>query len=181
MAYHVFIDNSNLWIEGQYASAVAQGWAADMDEAHERSLNDLNWRIDYGKLLYFIVEGNLDEIKTAMLFGSVPPENDSLWAMIEAHGIEVKVLKRNFANKEKAVDTEMVHRIDKCIYKNSQEGDIFVLVTGDRDFRVVIEPLKEEKRHLHLAFWSNAAWELKTSADKFIDLTENIKSITYLK
>ena len=180
MAYHVFIDNSNLWIEGQYASAVAQGWAADMDEAHERSLNDPDWRIDYGRLLEFVVEGHLEDVETAIVFGSIPPD-DSFWNMVEDSGFEKRTRPRNFANKEKAVDTEMVQQINECLYENSQKGDIFVLVTGDRDFMPPITALKKKSRVVYLAFWSNAAWELKTSVNKFIDLTENIKSITYLK
>lgn len=181
MAYHVFIDNSNLWIEGQYASAVAQGWAMSMDEAHERSLNDLNWRIDYGKLLYFIVDGKLDEIKTAMLFGSEPPKNDSLWTMIESHGIKVQVFKRNKGNKEKAVDSGMQQMINECLYEDSQKRDIFVPVTGDRDFIHTVNALIRKDRFVHLAFWDNASWELKNVVDKFINLTENINSITYSK
>ena len=40
MSYFVFIDNSNVWIEGKIASAVAKGWAKNTAEAHMKKIED---------------------------------------------------------------------------------------------------------------------------------------------
>lgn len=179
MAYHVFVDNSNLWIEGKYVSAVLKGLAKNLDDAHINKIEDREWRIDFGKLLRLVTNDDSANIKIAMIFGSKPPDNDSLWAVAKSCGLEPKVHERNFANKEKKVDTDMTHQIAKCLLRESTAGDIFVIVTGDKDFMPSIEEIKAEGRISHLAFWNHAAWELKDAADKFIDLTENINAITY--
>ena len=179
MDYYVFVDNSNLWIEGQFASAVAKSFARNMSDAHERNVNDSTWRVDFGKLLELVVEGHVADIKTAMLFGSKPPDNDSLWNMAKHSGFEVDCKPRNFSNKEKAVDTGMVQRIDKCLYRQAKEGDTFVIVAGDRDFAPSVYAIKEEKMSAVVAFWDNAANELKLATDVFINLTEKVNYIKY--
>ena len=179
MNYHVFVDNSNLWIEGQFASAVAKGLANNMSDAHERNVNDSTWRVDFGKLLELVVGGRVEDIKTAVLFGSKPPDNDSLWNIAKHVGFEVDCKTRNFSNKEKAVDTGMVQRIDKCLYRQAQADDIFVIVAGDRDFAPSVYAIKEENMSVVVAFWDNAANELKLATDSFINLTEKINYVRY--
>ena len=180
MAYHVFIDNSNLWIEGKYASAVLKGLAKNLDEAHDNKIEDRGWRIDFGKLLRLVTNDDSSNIKTAMIFGSKPPDNDSLWAVAKSF-LEPKVHERNFANKEKKVDTEMVTEIVDCFHEVAQEGDIFVIVAGDKDYAPPIKKLKAKGKKILfvVAFWNNVSWEVRNIADKFIDLTENIDAITY--
>jgi hypothetical protein len=46
----VYVDNSNVWIEGQRASAVAKGMAKDAWEAQEKGILDSSWRYDFGRL-----------------------------------------------------------------------------------------------------------------------------------
>ena len=88
MSYFVFVDNSNVWIEGKVASAVAKGWAPNTYAAHASKIEDSAWRIDFGKLLSFVTDGNVTDIKHAILFGSKPPLHDSLWnAMEKANGV----------------------------------------------------------------------------------------------
>ena len=59
MGYYVFVDNSNLWIEGKYASAVRKGMAPDIHTAHEKKICDNSWKIDFEKLLSYAVDGDL--------------------------------------------------------------------------------------------------------------------------
>ena len=179
MSYFVFVDNSNVWIEGKVASAVAKGFALNPYDAHQKGIEDSSWRIDYGKLLSVVVEGQISEIKKAILFGSKPPYKDSLWKAIRAQQFEVVALDRNAAGKEKAVDTGIISRIDKALYKDASEGDTFVLVMGDKDFIPALESIREEKCKSVVAFWSNASGELLSEADKHIDLTTKINEITY--
>ena len=37
----VYVDNSNVWIEGKYHSAVSKGMVADVYEAHDNEIVDL--------------------------------------------------------------------------------------------------------------------------------------------
>ena len=179
MSYFVFVDNSNVWIEGKTASAVAKGWAANTSEAHRKKIEDAAWRIDFGKLLKFVTGGKLSEIKSAVLFGSKPPHNDSLWKAMSHAQFEVVSLDRNVAGKEKAIDTGIISKIDKAVYKQSTAGDIFVLVMGDKDFKPALETIRDEQCKSIVAFWDNASGELISEADDYLNLTENIKAITH--
>lgn len=179
MGYHIFVDNSNLWIEGKFASAVNQGVVSNLIEAHNKGTQDSGWRVDFGKLIEFVVEGKVDNVKTAILFGSKPPHNDTLWSKAKKSGFDVVTLNRNVLNKEKAIDTGIVQRIDKCLYREAVEGDIFILIAGDRDFVHSLNAIREEKMIAKVAFWSNAAGELIAEADEFINLMQNIDKITY--
>lgn len=70
MSYFVFVDNSNVWIEGKFASAVARGWAKNTVDAHMLNIQDASWRLDFGKLLQCVTSGHVHDIKKAVLFGS---------------------------------------------------------------------------------------------------------------
>jgi hypothetical protein len=178
MGYYIFVDNSNVWIEGQYASAVFNKQANNMAEAHDNNIKDNNWRIDFGKLLNLITEGNLTDIKKALLVGSTPPSADSLWKCAENKGFEVACKPRNAGNKEKGIDTELVHQIAECLYTKAEDGDIFILVAGDRDFMPSIQGIRKKNITAKLAFWDNVSTELRDEADDFISLTKNIQTIS---
>ena len=179
MSYYVFVDNSNVWIEGKIASAVSKGWASNTAAAHASKIEDSAWRIDFGKLLNFVTDGNLSDVKHAILFGSKPPLHDSLWKAMADAQFEVEALDRNFANKEKAIDTGIVQRIAKCLYREAKEGDVFILVMGDKDFIHSIQAIRAENCVAKVAFWDNASGELVSEADEYIDLTPNIAKITH--
>jgi hypothetical protein len=78
MANYLYVDNSNVWIEGMRVSAVANAIAPDLWTAIDNRIVDYNWKIDFGKLHEF---AGGDEIGRAVLYGSRPPANDSLWAI----------------------------------------------------------------------------------------------------
>jgi hypothetical protein len=70
MGKFMFVDNSNVWIEGMKVSAVCKGAAPDVFTAGEMRLADATWRIDFGKLYQAI---NGVNVKKAFLYGSTPP------------------------------------------------------------------------------------------------------------
>jgi hypothetical protein len=78
MANLLYVDNSNVWIEGMHVAAVAKGIAPDVWTAVQNRICDYDWKIDFGKLFAF-AGGDKTEVKRAALFGSRPPKNDSLW------------------------------------------------------------------------------------------------------
>ncbi len=50
MGLFVYVDNSNVWIEGQRVSAVAKGMAPDIWTAMNASICDHTWSYDFGRL-----------------------------------------------------------------------------------------------------------------------------------
>lgn len=177
MGYYVFVDNSNVWIEGKYASAVKKGMAPDVCTAHEKKICDNSWKMDFGKLLECAVDGKLTEVKEAIIVGSKPTQKDSLWNAMAAAGFIVETEQRNSSNKEKKIDTGIVQKINKKLYKESQEGDTFVLMVGDRDYAPTVEAIEEEGRKVKIAFWDNVAGELVAGASEYKCLNDCFEEI----
>lgn len=50
MANFLYVDNSNVWIEGMHVAAVEHGMAPDIWAAQEQRICDTSWRIDFGRL-----------------------------------------------------------------------------------------------------------------------------------
>ena len=78
MANLLYVDNSNVWIEGMHVAAYQSGMAPDIWTAVKGGICDHNGKIDFGKLFSF-AGGNKPDVRKAALFGSRPPKNDSLW------------------------------------------------------------------------------------------------------
>ena len=50
MAEFVYVDNSNVFIEGKMVSAVVRGYALNIWDALENRILDNDYRLDFGKL-----------------------------------------------------------------------------------------------------------------------------------
>jgi hypothetical protein len=85
MAIFFYVDNSNVWIEGQRAGAVAKGLAADIYTAMNADILDYSWRYDFGRLYQLACPAG-EKVGRSALFGSRPPPNDSLWDRAERGG-----------------------------------------------------------------------------------------------
>lgn len=170
MASFVYVDNSNVWIEGMHVSAVVRGIAPDLFAAQDNNICDQSWRIDFGRLLQF-AGGEESEIGKAVLYGSRPPPNDSLWKAAEAEGFEVVVHDRNIRGKEKKIDTNIATDIVADSYELMEPGrDDIVLVAGDSDYVPTVERLTSRGLVFTIVFWDHAARELKESANRFVSL-----------
>ena len=181
MGIYVFVDNSNVWIEGKYASAVNKGMVTDICTAHEKKISDNSWKIDFGKLLSCAVEGNMEEIKEAIIVGSKPTQKDSLWNAMESAGFTVETQQRNSSNKEKKIDTGIVQKINKKLYKEAEDGDLFVLVLGDSDYVPTVEAIEEDGKKAKIVFWDNVAGELVACASDYKCLNDYIDEIEFKK
>src|ERR1700730_15336553 len=106
MANYLYVDNSNVWIEVMHVSAVEKGLAPNIWTAQEHKICDQSWSYDFGKLLKF-AGGEGAHIGRAVLYGSRPPANDSLWKMAERVGFQVIVFDRHEKHKEKEVETSI--------------------------------------------------------------------------
>lgn len=175
MANFLYIDNSNIWIEGKRVSAVARGLAPDIWSAMELKILDPDWDYDFGRLFSF-AGGDRSEVGRAVLFGSRPPANDSLWKMAEVSGFEVVVKDRNFANKEKKIDTGIATEIVADSYELMKPGqDQITLVAGDSDYVPTIERVRKRGLAFHVVFWDHASRELKTVGTTFTSLNSYLE------
>ena len=77
MANLLYVDNSNVWIEGMHVAAAKNGHAPNVWAAVQQRICDYSWTIDFGRLFEF-AGGDRKEVKKAALFGSRPAKNDSL-------------------------------------------------------------------------------------------------------
>ena len=171
MISYTYVDNSNVFIEGQRTSAVEKGMAIDIRDAMERRIFDFSYKLDYGKLYEYLC-GDGSEIGCAKLWGS-PPPSDSFWKMVERKGFEVKTYEKSVSGKEKKVDVAIAHQITKDAYtKIDKASSEIVLVAGDKDYVPLVEDLKSEGFHIVVVFWDQAARELKESTSKFISLNQ---------
>jgi uncharacterized LabA/DUF88 family protein len=170
---YIYVDNSNLYIEGRRASAVQQGLADNIIQAMNDGILDQGYTISFGKLHQFLTGNDLSQIKRAALFGSRPPPNDGIWTFAKRAGFELHLEDRNYANKEKKIDTGMVSLMMKDAYKKaSPEDDKIVLVSGDADFVPAVNELTADGYTVEVVFWDHASRELKEAASKFISLDQ---------
>ncbi len=139
----ILVDNSNIFIEGQKFSARRNQLAFAQDYA---------WRIDFGALLREVANGH--RIIKAILVGSTPPPNDSLWNAARSGGFEVKTYERS-PSGEKAVDTELLASGLKVVYKHPRPA-VLKLLSGDRDFIPLIRNAYEEG-------WESELWGFSDS------------------
>jgi uncharacterized LabA/DUF88 family protein len=154
-----------------HVAAAKHGLAPDVWTAVQHRICDYSWKIDFGKLFQF-AGGDRADVKRAALFGSRPPQNDSLWTAAKRNGFEPIVYDRNVVDREKKIDMDMVATMIEDSYEILTIGeDEITLVAGDSDYVPAIEKLKKRKIPVHVVFWGHAAKELKeAAATNFINL-----------
>lgn len=178
MTFYVYVDNSNVWIEGMRISAVKKGLAASLDDAIKRRITDQTWTYDFGKL-YELICPKGQNIGRSSLFGSRPPENDSIWNLARAEGFQVFLYDRNASNKEKQVDVGIATQIMEDSYEHMKPGDRLLLVSGDRDYLPTIESLAKRGFPTRVAFWQHATGsELRRPPIDFVPLDPAFEYIT---
>lgn len=180
MAEFVYVDNSNVFIEGKRVSAVARRLARDLREAFDRRIIDHDYSVDFGKLHTFVAGNDPAKIKRAALFGSRPPPNDSLWKIAERAGFETVIEDRNIQNREKKIDTGIVTMMMRDAYKLvDPEQDVITLVAGDGDYVPIFTTLRKDGFRVELVFWEHASRELKDACDQFISLNPHLTLLAY--
>ncbi len=177
MADWIYVDNSNVFIEGKRVSAVKNGLALTIWEAFAHGVLDNAYRMSFGKLYQFVAGTNKTETARAMLFGSRPPQNDAIWQIATQAGFEVIVHDRNVANKEKKIDTGLVAAMVRDAYRNASPGDIFTIVSGDNDYVPAVEQLRQDGYQVDVVFWGHAGRELREAATNFISLDPHLDAL----
>jgi uncharacterized LabA/DUF88 family protein len=180
---YIYVDNSNLYIEGRRVSAVAQGLATDIVQAMNDGILDQGYTISFGKLHEFLCGQDKRQIKRAALFGSRPPPNDGIWVYAKRAGFELHLEDRNYNNKEKKIDTGIATLLTKDAYKSDAyksgkpADDTFVLVAGDSDYVPTIKELQADGFKVEVVFWNHAARELRSVATKFIGIDQYLENL----
>ena len=172
MANLLYVDNSNVWIEGMRVSAVQKGIVPDIVTAMNGHILDHEWKLDFGRLFEF-AGGRRADVKRARLYGSRPPRNDSLWAAARSKGFEPIVHDRNEQNKEKKIDVNIAIDMVADSYELLDiEHDEITLVSGDKDYVPAIERLRSRDINFEVVFWAHAAQELKQACTRFTPLDQ---------
>ncbi|HEY9707856.1 MAG TPA: NYN domain-containing protein [Oculatellaceae cyanobacterium] len=180
MSNFVYVDNSNVFIEAKRVSAVQKGSALNIFDAMNNRILDNTYRLDFGKLHSFTAGNEPSKIARAVLFGSRPPANDSLWGIAERAGFETIIVDRNAANREKKVDTGIVSQMMRDAYKRmNHEEDLITLVAGDGDFVPAIETLRKDGYVIELFFWNHASQELKDACNRFVELDPHLAHLGF--
>ncbi|CAI2202004.1 7210_t:CDS:1, partial [Funneliformis geosporum] len=142
---YVFIDNSNLFIEGSKIVSRLE----NVNVCDNKQPNFLDFYVDHGQLVMTVLHGR--KMSSAFVIGSVPPPNDTLWDRARSYGCEVKTYQRNASNKEKKVDTKLVCRAMRSIL--TKNHSTLLLVAGDSDYCPLIEEAREENWNIETWFW----------------------------
>ena len=129
----IFVDNSNIWIGAKKLASKVKGF---------KSLTDHRVRLNIGNLTDVVAKSR--EVKTGVLYGSEPPQIDSVWDKIrEYKGWSVKTKKKSFlTHKEKEVDAQLLVDVTEvaCTTPVNDRGTV-VLITGDADMCPAVEKI----------------------------------------
>lgn len=178
MDYSLYLDNSNVFIEGQKVSAVRKKLATNINDAARRKVVDHAYRLDFGKLIE-ITCGYKASVE-AKLYGSRPPQQDTVWKMAEEQGFKLNIFDRSYYGKEKQVDTTIVMNMtEDVLTRLDPKNDRIVLVAGDADFIPIVKRAIEKGFHVKVAYWSHASGDLKKSASEFHLLDPHLNDLSY--
>jgi uncharacterized LabA/DUF88 family protein len=180
MGEFIYVDNSNVFIEGKRIAAIRDGAAKSVAHANRAGIQDNSFRLDFGGLYDFVAENNPGKIARAVLFGSSPPESDAVWAVAERAGFEAVVIDRNSANREKKIDTGIVAAMVRDAYTKADKAkDTITLVAGDSDYVPAVELLTEDGFRVEVVFWSSVSSELKAACSRFVELDAHLDALEY--
>ena len=151
----IFIDNSNLFIEGQKASAKRQQFnAMDMD---------FRFRINFKKFMDILIGERDVSHSTFYCSGHLPPK---LWKILREKQIQVVRFPRNKRNHEKQVDTSLTAHVTRTAiemkslmmdpYSEINMDLTFVIVAGDEDYIPAFKQVMAENFKLEIFAWKDS-------------------------
>lgn len=169
----IFVDDSNIWIEGKKLRAKVQ---------HLKTTEDPRARIDIGRLTDVVAKGR--NVIKGTLYGSEPPKVDTVWNKIRKMGWVVPAPKKRslITGKEKKVDAQLVADVTElaCTTDETERGTI-IIISGDSDATPAIEKvLRYQPWCIEVCMWDSAiSKDLKlyaiTNRAKYPDLTRRFR------
>ena len=176
MPNHLYVDYSNVWIEGMHRSAVARGLAPDITAAQRHRICDPRWRLDFARLYQF-AGGSPHDVGRAVLYASGSGSR-SVWHAARRAGFDISLHSRNGHNREKEVDVQLaIDLLGESYERMNPRCDEITLVAGDRDYVPVVRKVRNRGFPCHVVFWSHAARELRGIATTFCSLDSYIEFI----
>ncbi len=142
------------------------------------------WKVDLAKFRKYLTEKY--HVKKAYYFlGFVDEVNDSLYDNIQSAGYILKFRQHSsaMAGKKKGnVDSDIIFNIMKKMYKK-EEFDKILLVSGDGDYKMLVDFLIEEDRFQKILFPNRrfASSLYKKITRVYFDYLDNIKHRIELK
>ncbi|XP_019630921.1 PREDICTED: uncharacterized protein LOC109474889 [Branchiostoma belcheri] len=178
---YVFVDDSNIWIEGKKAAVKQKKLACDEDP---------RLRIEYGNFIDVLSskERQMSSvIEIANMYGSIPPPNDSLWDKMKEKGWKVDLKERSkITGKEKAVDAQLMVDATSFAEQKKDTGGTIVLISGDKDFIPLINKVLEYPTwNVEVWMWEHALStsikDLAKTRDRIMveSLDDHIESMTF--
>lgn len=152
---HIFIDNSNLWLQGQKTYATRRNLKVDSDPTWRCNILGLKDVIMQQSRLHVDEDTEGTDVKIN-LYGSTPHPVETVLSGIESKDINVITSRRSsWTGREKEVDakiiTDIVDQAAEAYYKNIRSE--FVLVSGDRDMHFPVDKVAT-KYGLPVHVWS---------------------------
>lgn len=173
---HVFIDGSNLFIEGmRLSSQLRSGDRTAPVHAHQDF--DMDFRIDLRRLHGFL--GCTGSPVRPLLVGSQSENSNLVFESAGWCGFETIVYPRDANNREKKVDATIILRAVLAALDGTPDTTSITLVAGDCDYVPMVKALWQRGYRVEVAFWSHGSRELREAADRFIPLDPVIDMLRY--
>jgi hypothetical protein len=179
---NVYIDNSNVWIQGQKTYARDRNYTTDSDNT---------WRVGFSRLINTVMQHSRlrydksDYSIDAYMYGSGSSyKMDEFAAEMGAkHGIKMRMLDRSLlSGKEKEVDTtlvaELVEEVMHLHYEGPRHSE-FVIVSGDKDLRCGARMAAKYGFPVHVWAWENSMSKEYTSELRRADGVDDSLIQTY--
>ena len=146
-------------------------------ESNMITQEDHRVRFDVGKLTDVIVNGR--KVNGLNLYGSEPPQVDSVWQKIKEHGWKTNIQQRSQCTGK--VDAYINADITKTACSN-QSGTI-AIVSGDADFEPSINFALEQDWKVEVYSWEHAtSKDLSSRTDvKLVYLNEDLERIAFVE
>lgn len=151
------------------------GVLIDVQNLYHSAKNLYNARVNFGEILKTAVA----ERSLIRAFGYVVStktgEEKPFFDALVGLGIETRVKElQEFYGGQKKADWDVGIVIDAI--RIAPSVDALVIVSGDGDFLLLSEYLKNQGKRVEvIAFGKSASGKLKESADEFVDMCENPK------
>ena len=139
-----------------------------------------SWKVDLAKFRAYLSEKY--HVSTAYYFlGYLNESNEELYDEIQAAGFIIKFREHNtkmLGKKKGNVDSDIIFHVMKKMYKREEFGGI-VLVSGDGDYKMLVDFLIEEGKFKKILFPNKefASSLYKTITRHFFDYLANIRHI----
>jgi hypothetical protein len=175
---YIFVDNSNIFIEGQRAAASAEGLPS----------RGKLYRLDFGRLFAFLNPSpdgaffGLAGEQFPKLYGSEPPPLDSIWKVLEAMGVGLKIFKKNPRGIEKRVDAALIIDCTKLVSKwqPKPDGEI-VIVAGDADYYDLVGDALSAGWPVRVVCWRDATAQIVRDLPVYQDLTPHLRTVGFFE